>query len=260
MLKPFAILTLLLTGASALQAGDAKLVDLSHTFGPDTLYWPTSPSRFEHKELAFGPTPRGYFYSSYSLCTPEHGGTHLDAPIHFDKDGLTVDRVPLENLMLPAVVLDVRKQALQDRTYRLTVADIQAFEAIHGKIAKGSALLLMTGWDQFWPDAKSYLGADTPGDASNLSFPSFGEEAATFLVNERAVKLIGIDTASIDYGPSKNFPVHQVIGAANIPALENLTGLAALPSTGATIIALPMKIKEGSGGPARVIALVPQDE
>jgi kynurenine formamidase len=118
--------------------------------------------------------------------------------------------------------------------------------------------VLRTGWSKNWPDRKKYLGDDTPGDASRLSFPSFGEDAAKLLVEERKVAVIGVDTASIDYGRSKDFMVHRIAAARNVAGLENLMNLEKLPATGAMIIALPMKIEGGSGGPVRVIALVPR--
>ncbi|WP_262691755.1 cyclase family protein [Kordiimonas aestuarii] len=243
--------------ADPIDFATAKVFDLSHAYGPDTIFWPTSPIKFEHKELSYGETAGGYFYSAYSFCMPEHGGTHMDAPIHFYRGGDTVSDLALENLIMPAIVIDVRAQAEADRNFRLDVANIEAFEEVYGRIPSGSAVLLATGWDHFWPDVKAYMGDDSPGDASKLSFPSFGAEAISFLVKERGVKLIGIDTASIDYGKSKDFPVHQIVGRANIPALENLKSIDELPPKGATLIALPIKIKNGSGGPVRAVALVP---
>ena len=133
-----------------------------------------------------------------------------------------------------------------------------AFEAKHGQIAPGSIILLRTDWSRFWPDAGAYLGDDTAGDASRLSFPSYGEAAAKLLVDERKATLLGVDTASIDYGRSKDFIVHRVAAASNVGGLENLTNLDELPATGFTVLALPMKIEGGSGGPVRVVALVPK--
>ncbi len=236
---------------------DYQLVDLSHPYNSETLYWPTSPSAFDHEELSFGQTEGGYFYSAYTLATPEHGGTHIDAPIHFGKGKQTVDQIPLETFFLKAFVVDVREQARGNPDYLLTLEDIRNFETNHEQIEPGSAVLLMTGWSAFWPDALTYLGDDTPNDASNLHFPSFGKEAVKFLIEERGVKMIGIDTASIDYGQSKDFPVHRLAAEHNIPGLENLTGLDTLPPTGAMIIALPMKIESGSGAPVRVVGLIP---
>jgi kynurenine formamidase len=233
-----------------------KIVDLSHAFGPRTLYWPTSPTKFALEKLASGQTPGGYFYSANSLCTPEHGGTHLDAPVHFSEKGRSAAEIPLEQLVAPAVVIDVSAKATADRNYRLTPDDVRTFEKQHGAITRGSIVLLRTGWSRYWPDAKKYLGDDTPKDASKLSFPSYGAEAAKLLVEERRVAALGIDTASIDYGPSTDFMVHRIAGANNVPGLENLTNLDQLPARGALVVALPMKIEGGSGGPLRAIALV----
>ncbi|MBK5297570.1 MAG: cyclase family protein, partial [Vicinamibacteria bacterium] len=245
-------------GAQApLDLKTARLVDLTHPFDAQTLYWPTSPSAFELTTLASGMTPGGFFYSSYKLCSPEHGGTHLDAPVHFSKTGRSTADLPLQQLMAPAVVIDATRQAAADAAYRVTRADVEAFEAAHGRIAPGTIVLVRTGWSRFWPDRKQYLGDDTPGDASKLRFPGYGEDAARFLVEQRQVAMLGIDTASIDYGPSTDFLAHRVGAAANVVNLENLTALDQLPPTGATVIALPIKIAGGSGGPVRVVALVP---
>ena len=242
---------------SPLDLKTARLVDLTHPFDATTLYWPTSPSAFELTTLAAGMTPGGYYYSSYKVCTPEHGGTHLDAPVHFSKAGSNTAELPLSQLMAPAVVIDVTRQSAGEAAYRVSRADVEAFEAAHGRIAPGTIVLVRTGWSRFWPDRKRYLGDDTPGDASKLKFPGYGEDAARFLVGERKVAMLGIDTASIDYGPSADFLAHRVAAAANVANLENLTALDRLPPTGATVIALPMKIAGGSGGPVRVVALVP---
>lgn len=244
--------------AAALDLDEYDIVDLTHTYSDETIYWPTSPSRFEKEELAYGDTDAGYFYSAYSISTPEHGGTHLDAPIHFDADGLTTDEIPLGDLIGEAVVIDVSAKAAGNRNYRLTADDVHAFEDEHGEIAQGVIVLMRTDWSRHWPDAKAYLGDDTPGDASKLEFPAFGAEAARLLVDERGVAVLGVDTASTDYGRSTDFIVHRIAAAKNVSNLENLTNLDQLPPTGAIVFALPMKIGGGSGGPARVIALVPK--
>jgi kynurenine formamidase len=243
------------------QVGDLaryRMVDLTHPLNAGTIFWPTSETGFDLNRLAFGPTPGGYFYAANAFSMPEHGGTHLDAPIHFAEGGVTADRIPLERLVLPAVVIDVRAQAAKDADYRLRPEDVRVFEARHGTIPAGSAVLLCTGWDQRWPDRKRYLGDDTPGDASRLHFPSFGPEAATLLVEERRVGALGADVASIDYGQSKDFMVHRIASARGVPGFENLKELTALPPTGALLLALPIKIEGGSGGPLRAVALVPR--
>jgi kynurenine formamidase len=251
---------LMLGAAAGVKAPDlatARVVDLSHPYDAHTVYWPTAPSAFELKRLHHGPVPAGFFYAANSFCTPEHGGTHLDAPIHFHEGRRTVDQVPLEQLIGEAVVVDVSAQAAADADYRLTRADLEAWEKTHGRIPRAAIVLLRTGWSARWPDRKRYLGDDTPGDASKLHFPSYGRDAAQWLVQTREVAALGVDTASIDHGPATDFIVHQVAAAAEVAGLENLTGLERLPARGAWVIALPMKIAGGSGAPVRVIALLP---
>lgn len=255
----FALLSLAACTATApLDLRKTELVDLTWAFDEKTLYWPTSPSAFQLQQLAHGETPGGWFYSSNAVCTPEHGGTHLDAPIHFAAGKRTADEIPLEQLVAPAVVIDVAAKATADPDYRLTAADVLEWEARHGLITPGTIVLLRTGWGQRWPDRKRYFGDDTPGSVANLHFPSYGEDAARLLVTERRVAALGVDTASIDYGQSTDFIVHRIANGANVPGFENVGHLERLPARGATVIALPMKIARGSGGPLRIIALLPR--
>ena len=248
------------SSGQGLNLDDYSIVDLTHAFSAATPYWPTSPSGFELKRLSFGPTEAGFFYAANSFCAPEHGGTHLDAPIHFSQTGLPVDKLPIGQLVGPAVVIDVSGKAADDRDYRLTRDDVLAFEKAHGTIAPGTIVLLRTDWSRYYGDRKRYFGDDKPGDASNLHFPSYGEDAAKLLIADRKVAAIGLDTPSIDYGPSKEFPVHRLAGASNVPGLENLNRLGEIPPVGATLIALPMLIEGGSGAPLHAIALVPRSD
>jgi kynurenine formamidase len=234
------------------------IIDLTHAFGPETIYWPTATTTFKHEQLSFGDTPGGWFYSAFAFSTPEHGGTHLDAPIHFGEGKEAADAIPLERLVAPAVVIDVSASSDADPSYRLSVEDVMAFEREHGRIAPGTIVLLRTGWSKHWPNKKEYLGDDTPGDASRLRFPGFGAESARLLVEERRCAALGADVASIDYGESTDFMVHRIAAAQNVPGFENLTNLDRLPPTGFFVVALPMKIASGSGGPLRAIALVPR--
>jgi len=236
----------------------ADVVDLSYAFDSKTLYWPNSPSGFELKQLAYGPTPGGYFYSSFAYSAPEHGGTHLDAPIHFSEHGRTMDEIPVRQLIAPAAVIDISAKTSSNADYRLTADDVRAWEAQHGTIAAGTIVLLRTGWGSRYGDRRSYFGDDTPGATDKLHFPSYGEDAARLLVSERHVGAIGVDTASIDYGQSANFIVHQIANGANVPGLENVANLERVPARGAWVIALPMKIGKGSGGPLRMVALLPK--
>ncbi|PPD46266.1 MAG: cyclase [Methylocystis sp.] len=252
------ILTASAAPGQSIDLASSKVVDLSHAFDANTIYWPTEASGFQLKQEHKGVTKGGFFYYSNTFCAPEHGGTHIDAPMHFAESRWTNSDIPLDRLIRPAVVIDISGKAEANPDYTLTPADIAEWEAAHERIPDGAIVLLRTGWSARWGDKKAYLGDDTPGKIDNLHFPSFGAEAAAVLVSERHVSLIGVDAASVDNGPSKDFLVHRVIGGANVPGLENLTNLDQLPATGALIMAMPMKIAHGSGAPARVIAFAPR--
>jgi kynurenine formamidase len=243
--------------AQTVDVRNARLVDLTHAYNAQTLYWPTSPTSFALERLFFGMTTGGWFYAANQLATPEHGGTHLDAPIHFAEGKRFNHEIPLHQLIAAAVVIDVSQQARGNPDYRLTTEDVLAFERTHGRIEPGTIVLLRTDWSKHWPNRKAYLGDDTPGDASKLRFPAYGEAAARLLVEQRRVAALGADVASIDFGASKDFVVHRIAAAANVPGFENLTNLDQVPARGAVVVALPMKIEGGSGGPLRAVALVP---
>jgi kynurenine formamidase len=251
---------LLLSGCSAgshtAAIDPAKIVDLSYSFGPQTIYWPTAES-FVLEPVSYGPTAAGYWYAANNICMAEHGGTHMDAPIHFAENKRTADAVPLSSCIGPAAVIDVRAQAAGNPDYRLTVADVEAWERANGPLPRDAIVVMNSGWGAFWPDKKRYLGTDRQGDVANLHFPAFSEEAAEFLVHQRHIAAIAVDTPSIDYGQSSDFIVHRIINGADKPGFENLANVDRLPPAGATIIALPIKIEGGSGGPARVIAILP---
>ena len=234
----------------------ARAVDLTYDFDERTIYWPTD-APFRWRKTKWGPAPDGSWYASATYSASEHGGTHLDSPVHFAEGGLTADAIPLAKLIGPAVVIDVTKACAADRDYRLAVADVAAWERAHGRIPDGAIVAVRTGWGKTWPDKASYLGDATPGDVAHLHFPGISREAAEFLARERKVSGVGIDTASLDHGPSRDFLAHRALTAAGLYGLENLAHLERLPEAGATLIALPMKIKGGSGGPTRVIAILP---
>ncbi len=239
--------------------GDAALVDLTHPFDAHTLVWPTSePFRLE--KVFDGTTPGGWHYASNTVHTTEHGGTHLDAPIHFAAGRQTADQVPLTRLVGPAVVVDVTESASRDADYLVTVEDVTRWESQHGVIERGARVLLRTGWSSRWPDAVRYLGTASRGEAgvAQLHFPGLHPDAARFLVEQRGVGAVGIDTASLDRGQSTTFEAHRILAAADVPGFENLANLDRLPSRGALLMALPMKVGGGSGGPLRAVALVPR--
>jgi len=242
--------------AGPLDISAYRIVDMSYTFDENTLYWPTDMT-FEHREIHFGPAPGGYFYSTYQYGASEHGGTHLDAPIHFSEGKMGSAAIPLERLIAPVAVIDISTKCANDPDYLLSVADIEADEAANGKIEPDTIVLVRAGWGHFWPDKKTYLGTDVPKDVENLHFPGVSPEAAEAFVARR-IGATGIDTASIDRGASKDFKTHQILCGAEIPILENVANLTELPVRGATLLALPMKIGHGSGGPVRIAALLPR--
>lgn len=250
-----AVLVLAARPAPALDIDPAKVVDLTYGFGPETVYWPTA-RRFALEVEAKGESG-GHWYEANNFCAAEHGGTHMDAPSHFARDGLSTERVPVTAGIGPLVRVDVSAQAARDPDYRLTVDDLRAWETAHGPIPRGAIVAMYSNWGARWPDAKRYLGTDVAGDTAHLHFPGFSKEAAEFLVRERTINAIAVDTPSIDHGPSQDFLVHQIINGANKPGFENLANLDRVPASGATLIALPIKIEGGSGGPTRVIALLP---
>jgi kynurenine formamidase len=233
------------------------LVDLSHAYDATTVFWPTAePFRLE--KVADGMTPGGYYYAANNFRTAEHGGTHLDAPVHFAAGKHAVDGIPLDQLIGPAVVMDVVAKCEANADYLVTVADLAAFERRHGPVASGSILLIRTGFSTRWPDAARYLGTAERGPAAvpKLHFPGLHPDAARWLVANRAIKAVGIDTASLDYGQSTDYQAHRILYERDIPGLENLTNLDRLPATGAYVAALPMKIAGGSGAPLRAVAIV----
>ncbi|MFD2740064.1 cyclase family protein [Sulfitobacter aestuarii] len=232
-------------------------VDLTHPFNADSVYWPTAET-FTQTEVFAGHTDGGYFYSAYNFAAAEHGGTHIDAPIHFAEGALKVDELPIGQLVGPGFVIDVSAQAEADVDYQVTAADITGFEAEHGQIPQGAIVLLRTGRAGLYPDRESYMGTAERGEAAvaNLHFPGLGLEGATLLV-ERGIAAVGLDTPSIDHGQSQDFATHVELMTHDIPAFENVADMSGLPATGSTIIALPMKIEGGSGGPLRIVAHLP---
>ncbi|MBA2710499.1 MAG: cyclase family protein [Tatlockia sp.] len=233
----------------------SKIVDLTYSFDKNTIYWPTEKG-FDLKTVSYGMTPDNYFYSAFKFYAPEHGGTHLDAPHHYSKNGLTVDKILPAQLTGSALVIKINKQAQAKKDYAITVKDIQNFEKKYRPLSNQDIVLFYTGWSKYWNNKKKYLGSDKPGDTKNLHFPGLSKDAAEYLVS-RKIKGVGLDTASLDPGNSKDFLAHRTLLGANLFGIENLDKLDLLPPIGATIIVAPMKIAGGSGGPARVFVFVP---
>jgi len=235
-----------------------RWIDLTHEFSSETIYWPTA-NTFKKSTVFEGHTKAGFYYTAYEYSAAEHGGTHVDAPIHFAEHRQTVDQIPLEQLIGEGVIIRVADKAKIDRNYQIVVGDILAWEKRHGRLPDNCIVLFDTGSSKLWPNKKLYMGTDERGEGAvkKLKFPGIHPDTAKFLATQRKVKAVGLDTPSIDYGGSKLFETHQILFKQNIPGLENVANLDQLPDKGAHIFALPMKIKGGSGGPLRIVALVP---
>ena len=237
----------------------ARWVDLTHAFDAATVYWPTEPG-FRFEPGPNGRTAKGYYYAANRFATAEHGGTHLDAPRHFSATGDTSEAIPLERLVGEAAVVDVSAACAADPVYEVSVDDLVAWESRHGRQLVDRILVIRTGWAARWPDRAAYLGtgATGPEAVARLRFPGLAPLAARWLVDHRRIRAVGIDTASIDHGPSTHFGSHVALCGGNVPIFENLTAVDRLPETGGFVVALPMKIAGGSGGPLRIVAALPR--
>ena len=238
-----------------------RWVDLTHDFSAETLYWPTA-ARFKLEPEFHGHTDKGYFYAANRYSASEHGGTHLDAPIHFAEGRKTVDQLTPDKLSGIAVVIHVAASVGTNADYQVSAEDLRHWEKQHGPIPSQAIVLLNTGFARHWPQAKKYLGTDEmgPDAVARLHFPGLHPEAAKWLVEQRKIKAVGVDTASIDYGQSTHFETHRILSERNIPIFENVAALDSVPALGAYVIALPMKIKDGSGAPLRIIAWIPKSQ
>lgn len=247
-----------LAKASADWPNGDRIVDLTHAFDEQTIPWPTEVG-FRLERGFDGVTDGGWYYRANRFSMAEHCGTHLDAPNHFSKTGESADEVPLARLIGQAVVVDVTAECERDPDFLITTEVFQAWERKHGRSLADSIVLLNTGWSRFWPDKERYLGTAETGKpaVAKLHFPGLQPEAAAWLAANRKIRAVGIDTASIDAGQTKTFGTHVVLCEHGIPAFENLMDLDKLPADGFTVIALPMKIRTGSGGPLRAIAVLP---
>ena len=177
---------------------------------------------------------------------------------HFAEGKHALDEIPLDRLIGPGVVIDVREACGVDRDHLVTVDEIRLWEAQHGRLPAEAIVLLRTGFGRHWPDRTRYMGTDARGPeaVADLHFPGLHPDTASWLIAERSIGAVGLDTPSIDHGPSKDFAAHCVLFAENVPAFENVANLHELPPRDFTVVALPMKIRGGSGGPLRIVALI----
>lgn len=257
-----ALFVVLIVGAQSSMAQSAenrRLLDLTHSFDESTIYWPTEDG-FKLIREAAGITEQGYYYAANRFMCAEHGGTHLDAPVHFFELGKTVDQLALQRLIGPGACVDVTQKCAADRDYQVTVEDFEKWEADHKESLEDRIVLIRTGFSRYWPDRGRYLGTAEQGKAAvaKLHFPGLDPVAADWLVKRRKIRMVGIDTASIDHGQTQSYPTHQRLFRDGVPALENVAELDKLPADKFSITALPMKIKGGSGAPCRIVATLEQ--
>jgi kynurenine formamidase len=244
----YSALRALSSAAPNIEAG--KLVDLTHLLGDGIPDFHGDPHAFKYR-TAFTIAKDGCADGSYE--TPEHLGTHIDAPCHFSEGGASIDQLPASRLIVPCVVIDARQEVAADPDYCLTMEKIQTFEK-DGQIPPNSAVLLLTGWSDRWSKPDTYRNADAKG---TMHFPGFGGEAADLLVNDRHVAYLGIDTLSLDPGNSTKYPVHNKALSRGLYLIENLDSLAKLPARGAMLVCAPLRIKNGTGSQSRVFAILP---
>ena len=241
--------------ASAPVLDETRVVDLTHAFDDGTIAWP-SVKRFEYARTMFERDDQGRWCASGDLRGGEHAGTHIDAPLHLAEGAHATAEVPLAQLMGPLRVIDITGECKKDRDYCATVRDLAKHEQAHGRVPAGAAVVIRTGWELKWANPRSYLGSGDEERTDVVHFPGLGAELARQLA-VRHVDLVGIDGPGIDPGQVRGSPAERVLAEANIPSLANLAGVAGLPEIGATLIALPMKVAGGAGGPTRAIAIVP---
>ncbi len=245
--------------ASVAVPSPGHILEMTYPYDDQTIYWPNAKG-FHLEKGNWGLTPKGYFYAANAYSAAEHGGTHLDAPIHFADKGRTIDRLRIEELIGPAVKVDVTAACAKNRDYLLQVADVQRWEATHGPVPPGAWVIMYTGvGTRYYPDRKLVLGTERMGEAAipELTFPGFSPELAAWLVKQRRITGVAIDTPSIDAGRSTDFKVHQILYAADKLGLENIANLDKLPDAGAVLYVMPMLIRDGTGAPARAFAIVP---
>ena len=235
--------------------GEVEIVDLGYALNEENPHWPGESYQPFHRNTIATLQEDGVFSGAFSM--PEHLGTHMDAPNHFELGQPSVDEIRLEGLVAPIVVIDIREACEEYADYQLSQEDLKSWEKRYGAIPSGSVVFALTGWGQYWNVPERYRNQDELG---RMHFPGFSEEAAEVLVQRYKIKGIGIDTLSVDYGPSSDFDVHHRVNKAGAYQIENAANLEAIPASSAWLIAAPVKIENGSGGPARVWAVWTNDE
>ncbi|NQV26520.1 MAG: cyclase family protein [Rhodopirellula sp.] len=231
--------------------GNARIVDLTHALNEKNAYWPGPGYEPFHLTTIATIEKDGVLSKAFSM--PEHLGTHIDAPNHFETGQPDLSMISPSQFFAPGVVIDIAPRAEIDADTTLTVNDITEWESKNGRIPDGAVVLLHTGWGRFWDNYSRYKNQDAMG---KLHFPSYSSEAARFLIHDRQAKGLGVDNLSIDHGISKDFAVHHLVNRAGRYGLENVAGLEKLPSRGFFLVIAPIRIEAGSGGPTRILAIL----
>ncbi|XP_072015370.1 isatin hydrolase-like [Amphiura filiformis] len=238
--------------SEVIRASQLRVVDLTHTHDLDAVAWPSDP--VYNFTTIFRGFSEGVWLQFNSFQTPEHIGTHIDAPSHFNQDALSVHQIPIEKLIGPGVIINVKLKVEANSDYRVSIEDIEDWETKYNKIPDGAIVIMNSGWSLRYPNKTLLFGTQTYTDTTTYHFPSWHEDTVDWLLKNRNINVIGVDSTSVDYGPATNFPVHQLLGANNITGVENVANLDSIPESGTIINVAPFQLYGGSGSPSRVYA------
>ncbi|OWF54448.1 uncharacterized protein LOC110445121 [Mizuhopecten yessoensis] len=252
VVTPVLVVIVILCGLDELSA--FKVVDLTHELSDTTIYWPGNPS-YNLTELFRGQNGAFWYEANY-IAQAEHGGTHVDAPAHFYEGAWRIHHIPMERLTGPAVIIDVIDKVRNNPDYRVQLNDITGWESDNGQIPDKAAVIMNSGWGYKYPNKTAVFGTETPDVPSTFHFPAWHQDTVMWLINNRHVYMIGVDTPSTDFGQSTDFPTHVLMAKNTVVGLENVANLDKLPVSGSRIFAAVIKIKNGSGGPARIFATI----
>lgn len=227
-----------------------RVVDLTHTYSNRFTHWRGGTATVELESLSSTAKGDGWNVTRWTL--DEHAGTHIDSPFHRNPDGLSVDKIPARDLVLPLAVIDIRNKAEENEDAQLTLEDLKTWEEKNGRLPERSCVAMLSGWDTR-VEKPGFINFD---DKGVRHFPGFHADAANFMIEERNVLSMAVDTASLDYGPTSNFSVHTAWLGNGRWGIENVANLAELPATGATLVCGAPKIEGATGGHSRILALV----
>ncbi|XP_071081607.1 isatin hydrolase-like [Haliotis cracherodii] len=249
------VFCILVSTCMCLGLAEEEIIDLTHTFGKRTIYWPGNPPFNFSNVFRLQGSP-GYVAEANAFQTAEHSGTHMDAPRHFCPKGKRVEEVVMDRLSGPGVVIDVRKESESNPDFQISEQTFTDWEAIHGSIPDGAIVLFNFGWDKFWPERKRVFNSDDFMNPSSFHFPGLSPDGTKWLTSNRRVHAVGGDTPSIDPGQSTLYEAHVMLLCDNeIIILENVANLNSMPATGTKVYIGALKLEHGSGTPARLFAV-----